>query len=94
MSTRPSGLVIAGAAIGSTVASVDRPVAELLDQGGGQPQRRGGGRHQLAQGDPLGLVGQPLERTRHEDVPHLLPAGGGVGGGALALSTLAHGVTA
>lgn len=71
-----------------------RPVTELLDQGGRQPQRGGGGGHQLAQRDPLGLVDQPVERTRHEDVPHLVATGGGLGGGALALSTLAHGVTA
>ena len=56
----------------------DRPVAVLLDQLGRQPQRRGRGRHQLAQRDPLRLVGQPLERAGHEDVAHLLALRGAV----------------
>ena len=40
---------------------------------GARRQRRGRGRDQLAQGDPLGLVGQALERAGHEDVADLLP---------------------
>ena len=49
----------------------DVAVTELPSQLRIQPQRRGRRRDQLAQGDPLDLVGQALERAGHEDVANL-----------------------
>src|SRR6266545_3847317 len=68
MKIRPSGLVIAGHANGSTVARITSRSAACSAY---SPESRGGG-HQLPHRDPLDLVGEPFERAGHENVADLL----------------------
>ncbi len=71
----------------------DGPLAVPGNELGGEPQRWRRGREPLAQRDPLGLVGQALERAGYEDVTQLLALGGRLGGPGV-LSTLTHGAPA
>ena len=74
----------------------DRTLAVAFHQRRREGQRGGRGRHQLAERDPLGLVGEVGERPGHEHVADLGPLRGGValrgnaGTGPGGLATLAH----